>query len=100
MGSCFGSIFGDVIKGLLLVLGLFLISFWACALGLRTYYFKPHQIEFTILLLASAILHASHSKLKGKKFREKKIINMMNGQIFNLFCIISPTLSVFSLPQK
>ena len=29
---------GDVIKGLLLVLG----SFWACVLGLRTYYFKPH----------------------------------------------------------
>ena len=71
MGSCFGPIFGDVIKGLLLVLGPFLIPFWACALGLRTYYFKPHQIEFTILLLASAILHASHSKLKGKKFREK-----------------------------
>ena len=34
---------GDVIKGLLLVLGLFLIPFWACVLGLRTYYFKPHQ---------------------------------------------------------
>ena len=36
MGSYFGPIFGDVIKGLLLVLGSFLIPFWACVLGLRT----------------------------------------------------------------
>ena len=35
---------GDVIKGLLLVLGPFLIPFWACVLGLRTYYFKLHQL--------------------------------------------------------
>ena len=35
--------FGDVIKGILLVLDLFLILFWACVLGLCTYYFKPHQ---------------------------------------------------------
>ena len=35
---------GDVIKGLLLVLSPFLIPFWACVLGLRTYYFKPHQL--------------------------------------------------------
>ena len=33
-----GLFLGDVIKGLLLVLG----PFWACVLGLRTYYFKPH----------------------------------------------------------
>ena len=38
-----GLYLGDVIKGLLLALGPFLISFWACVLGLRTYYFKPHQ---------------------------------------------------------
>ena len=37
-----GLYLGDVIKGLLLVLGPFLIPFWACVLGLRTYYFKPH----------------------------------------------------------
>ena len=49
--------------------------------------------------LRSYLHHTSHSKLKGKKFREKKI-DMMNGQIFNLFSIISPTLAVFSLPQK
>ena len=35
---------GNVIKGLLLVLGPFLIPFWACVLGLRTYYFKLHQL--------------------------------------------------------
>ena len=38
-----GLYLGDVINGLLLVLGPFLISFWACVLGLRAYYFKPHQ---------------------------------------------------------
>ena len=38
-----GLYLGDVIKGLLVVLGPFLISFWACVLDLRTYYFKPHQ---------------------------------------------------------
>ena len=39
-----GLYLGNVIKGLLLVLGPFLISFWACVLGLRTYYSKPHQL--------------------------------------------------------
>ena len=39
-----GLYLGDVIKGLLLVLGPFLIPFWACVLGLRTYYFKPHRV--------------------------------------------------------
>ena len=39
-----GLYLGDVIKGLLLVLGPFLIPFWAYVLGLRTYYFKPHQL--------------------------------------------------------
>ena len=41
----------DVIKGLLLVLGPFLIPFWACVLALRTYYFKPHHhlINFIII---------------------------------------------------
>ena len=38
-----GLYLGDVIKSLLLVLGRFLIPFWACVLGLRIYYFKPHQ---------------------------------------------------------
>ena len=37
-----GLYLGDVIKGLLLVLGPFLIMFWAYVLGLRTYYFKLH----------------------------------------------------------
>ena len=36
---------GDTIKGLLLVLGPFLIPFWACILGLRAYYFKPHHLQ-------------------------------------------------------
>ena len=39
-----GLYLGDVIKGLFLVLGPFLIPFWACVLDLRTYYFKPHQL--------------------------------------------------------
>ena len=34
----------DTIKGLLLVLGPFLIPFWACVLGLCAYCFKPHQL--------------------------------------------------------
>ena len=39
-----GLYLGDVIKGLLLVLGPFLILFWAYVLGQGTYYFKPHQL--------------------------------------------------------
>ena len=38
-----GLYLGDVIKSLLIVLGPFLIPFWACVLGRRIYYFKPHQ---------------------------------------------------------
>ena len=38
-----GLYFGDVIKGLLLILGPFFIPFWACVLGLHTYYFKLHH---------------------------------------------------------
>ena len=56
MGSCFRLIFGDVIKGLLLVLDPFLISFWACVLGLRTYYFKPHQLEILVLKIIIVLL--------------------------------------------
>ena len=37
--------FGDTVKGLSLVLGsLFNPDVWACVLGLRAYYFKPHQL--------------------------------------------------------
>ena len=38
-----GLYLGDVIKGLLIILGPFLILFWVYVLGLHTYYFKPHQ---------------------------------------------------------
>ena len=41
----------DTIKDLLLVLGPFLIPFWACVLGLRTYYFKPHHNQFEFFFL-------------------------------------------------
>ena len=47
---------GDTIKGLLLVLGLFLIPLWACVLGLRAYYFKPHQLSWNELIGASHIV--------------------------------------------
>ena len=34
----------DTIKGLFLVLGPFNPDVWDCIFGLRTYYFKPHQL--------------------------------------------------------
>ena len=39
-----GLYLGNVIKSLLLVLGPFLIPFWACIMGLGTSYFKPHHL--------------------------------------------------------
>ena len=45
---------GDTIKGLSLVLGpLFNPDAWACILGLRAYYFKPHQLPPQPLTKAS-----------------------------------------------
>ena len=43
----------DVIKGLLLVLGSFLIPFWTCVLDLHTYYFKPHQFSHPLFVFES-----------------------------------------------
>ena len=40
----------DVINGVLIVLGLFLIPFCVYVLGLRIYYFKPHQMSYNIFI--------------------------------------------------
>ena len=52
---------GDTIKGLSLVLGpLFNPDVRACVLGLRAYYFKPHQLYY-IFVLFFIHIHISFS---------------------------------------